>query len=54
MNKSKHTTKKGPGRRHVEGTYRNGHMHFARAGLPHGNPGDKMLRASVFQRLGMR
>ncbi len=51
MNKSKHTTKSGPGRRHVEGTYRGGRNKSA---LPSQYPGAKLARKAARQQLTKR
>ena len=50
--KQKHTTKKGPGRFHVNGTNRGSTRN--KEGLPFGDPGDKLRRAAIRQTLGMR
>lgn len=53
MKRAAHTTKRGPGRRHVENTYRNGRLHSKREG-PTNEPGVKLIRAAIRQTIGVR
>lgn len=55
MRKSPHTTKKGPGRNHAEGTYRNGKHHAGRHnehGDCFGFPAAKLARKAHEKTIG--
>lgn len=52
QSRSKHTTKSGPGRRHVEGTNR-GSLH-KKDHLPSGDPGDKLIRKALLGQITKR
>ncbi len=49
---SKHTAKSGPGRRHVEGTYRGSKRN--KGWLPNGFPGAKLARKAITKTIGLR
>ncbi len=50
--KEKHTTKKGPGRRHVDGTYRGSILDKSK--LPSEAPGSKLKRKAIKQTITLR
>lgn len=52
MQRQAHTTKSGPGRLHVEGTYRGGKLD--KSDLPAGEPGDKLRRQAAQQLVTLR
>lgn len=52
MRREAHTTKKGPGRRHVEGTNRGSTRN--KSDLPSGWAGDKLRRKAMRKLLGVR
>lgn len=58
MRRAAHTTKKGPGRRHVDGTYRNGfprrHVDADGKELPREYPGAKLARKAMAETLTKR
>lgn len=49
-----HTTKRGPGQMHVEGTSRNGKRRPAKSKLPHSFAGAKTLRKALLGQLTIR